>query len=227
MEEKLGKYIDHTLLKPNAKIEDFIQAAELAKEYECASLCIPSSFLSVASPVLEGSSVLLCTVVGFPFGYCDTGSKLAEVRYALSVGASEIDMVINIAQFLSGKYIEVAQEIEALAHECHLEKAKLKVIIETAYLNEAQKIKACHLCCDAGADFIKTSTGYAPTGATLEDIELMHKTIGGKIGIKAAGGIQDKESMLALIAAGATRIGTSRTKAILTGEAVASSPSAY
>ncbi len=226
MEEKLGKYIDHTLLKPNAKIDDFVEAARIAKEYECASLCIPATFLADAAPVLQDSQILLCTVVGFPFGYSDTNSKLAEVNYALSLGALEIDMVINIAQFVSGKYMEVAQEIETLANQCHLQSAKLKVIIETAYLDDAQKVKACQLAYGAGADFVKTSTGYAPSGATVEDIRLMHETVGGKMGIKASGGIQDKQSMLALIDAGATRIGTSRTKAILTGE-TASSSSAY
>lgn len=223
MEQKLGKYIDHTLLKPNAKINDFMEAARIAKEYECASLCIPATFLATAAPILQGSQTLLCTVVGFPFGYSDTNSKLAEVNYAISLGASEIDMVINIAQFVSGKYMEVAQEIKTLANQCHLQNAKLKVIIETAYLDNTQKVKACQLSHDAGADFVKTSTGYASGGATVEDIRLMHETVGGKMGIKASGGIQDKQSMLALIDAGATRIGTSRTKAILTGETTASS----
>lgn len=215
MEDKLGKYIDHTLLKPNAHAEDFIKAAEIAKKYECASLCIPASFLNIAAPVLQGTQTLLCTVVGFPFGYSDTNSKLAETVYALECGALEVDMVINIVELLSGNYDCVSKEIEILARQCHLKNAKLKVIIETAYLNDEQKVKACRLAQEAEADFVKTSTGYAPSGAAMEDIVLMHKTVGGKMGIKASGGIQSKEFMLALIKAGATRIGTSRTTSIL------------
>lgn len=216
--ENLASYIDHTLLKANAKAEEFLEAAQLAKEYQCASLCIPSTYLKAARPILEGTTVALCTVVGFPFGYSDTRSKLYETEYALDQGATEIDMVMNISYFLSGDYLDVAEEIEAIANKCHISSAKTKVIIETAYLSQEQKIKAAQLIEKAGADFVKTSTGFAPSGASLEDIALLQHTVGTHLGIKASGGIQDKKSMIAMIEAGATRIGTSRTKAILSGQ---------
>lgn len=223
----LGKFIDHTLLKPNAKKEDFLTAAQIAKDFSCASLCIPSTFLELVHPILDGTDIALCTVIGFPLGYSDTHSKLCEATFALDQGATEIDMVMNIAYFLSGDYLHVSEEIEAIANKCHTKGAKTKVIIETAYLTDEQKVKACHLVEGAGAEFVKTSTGFASNGATLHDVQLMQKTVGTRLGIKAAGGIQDKATMLAMIEAGATRIGTSRTATILGDGIITSDASAY
>ncbi|MGL4525160.1 MAG: deoxyribose-phosphate aldolase [Spirochaetia bacterium] len=218
MSENLANYIDHTLLKVDAKYEDFFAAAQIAKKNQCASLCIPPTWVAAILPELAQTNVLMCTVIGFPMGYSKAAIKEYEASVALDDGAQELDMVMNISQFLSGNYLDIVQEIEPIANKCHTYKAKLKVIIETAYLNKEQKMKACQVISDAGANFIKTSTGFAPSGATIEDIQLISSVVGTSLGIKASGGIKDKQMALDLIAAGATRLGTSQTLAILCDE---------
>lgn len=202
---------DHTLLKPFSTWEDMIPICEDALKYHTASVCIPPSFVKKAHETYPELNI--CTVIGFPNGYNTTAVKVFEAKEAISEGASEIDMVINIGAMKAGDYDFVEREITAL-REATRGKI-LKVIVETCYLTEEEKIKVCELVTNAGADFIKTSTGFGPSGATIEDINLFKKYIGPKVKMKAAGGISTVEDLEAFVDAGCERIGTSRAIGLL------------
>lgn len=211
----LAHRIDHTLLRPDATQADIDKLCAEAAHYGFASVCVPPCFVRRATSRLAGSGVLVCTVVGFPLGYQLSKVKFFEAHQALSDGAREIDMVMNLAAFHSGQYAEVEEEIGEIAELCHLRGAKLKVIIETALLSDEEIVLACQLCAEAEVDFVKTSTGYANRGATVADIRLMRRHLPGSIRIKASGGIRTRAAALALVAAGADRIGSSNSIALL------------
>ena len=202
---------DHTILKPFSTWKDMIPICEDALKYHTASVCIPPCYVKPAHKNYPDLNV--CTVIGFPNGYNTTEVKVAEAIQAIADGASEIDMVINIGEMKAGNYDYVLDEIKALRKAT---KGKiLKVIVETCYLDEAEKIKVCELVTEAGADFIKTSTGFGPEGAKIEDIELFKKHIGPNVKMKAAGGISTVEDLEAFVKAGCARIGTSRAIGLL------------
>lgn len=202
---------DHTLLKPFSTWKDMIPICEDALKYHTASVCIPPSFVKKAHETYPELNI--CTVIGFPNGYNTTAVKVFEAKEAIREGALEIDMVINIGAMKAGNYDFVEQEIAEL-REATRGKI-LKVIVETCYLTEEEKIKVCELVTNAGADFIKTSTGFGPAGATIEDINLFKKHIGPKVKMKAAGGISTVEDLEAFVDAGCERIGTSRAIGLL------------
>ena len=203
-----NKYIDHTLLKPDCLDKDIEKLCSEAKEYDFASVCVNSSYVKKCVELLKGTTVKVCTVVGFPLGACSTEAKLAETKKALEDGASEIDMVINISRLKchDDKYVE--NEISVLKNACG--NNVLKVIIETCLLTDEEKIRACLDAVNAHADFVKTSTGFSTGGATVEDVKLMKQTVRDKALVKASGGIKDKDTFLKMIEAGASRIGASK-----------------
>lgn len=208
-----NKLIDHTLLKPDAKEADVIKLCQEAKQYDFMSVCVNPYYVSLAKKELTGSNVLVCTVVGFPLGQNTTEAKILETRDALKNGADEIDMVINIARLKDGDNPYVENEIALLKKECA--NHTLKVIIETCLLTDEEKIRACKLAKSAGADFVKTSTGFSTGGATVHDVKLMRETVGEKMGVKASGGVRTHEDLLNMVSAGATRIGTSNGTKII------------
>jgi deoxyribose-phosphate aldolase len=214
--KEIASLIDHTLLKANATKEEIVKLCEEAKEYGFASVCVNPVYVNLCKQLLKGTNVKVCTVVGFPLGATTSNVKAFEAKEAVANGADEIDMVINIGALKSGNYQLVLDDIKAV-REATRGKI-LKVIIETAYLTKEEKIKACELAKQAGADFVKASTGFAPAGATVEDIALMKSVVGLKIGVKASGGIRTLEDALKMVKAGATRIGTSASVAIVKGE---------
>ncbi|GAA3922606.1 deoxyribose-phosphate aldolase [Hymenobacter algoricola] len=211
----LAARIDHTLLRPDATQDQIRQLCAEAAGARFASVCVPPCYVRYAAEQLEGTGVPVCTVIGFPLGYQITKVKFFEAHQALTDGATELDMVINVAAFKSGRLEEVEDEIGQLAELCHFKNALLKVIIETALLTEAEIVLACRLCVSAGADFVKTSTGFASRGASVADIKLMRQTLPGNMRIKAAGGIRTRAAALTLVAAGADRIGSSNSLALL------------
>lgn len=215
--KELARYIDHTLLKPEATPEQVVHLCQEALELHCASVCVNPVYVPVAVELLAGSDVAVGTVIGFPLGATATAAKVCEAQLAIGQGATEIDMVIPVGLLKAGQTDRVRGDIAALAAVCHAQGALLKVILENALLTDAEKVTACQLAQAAGADFVKTSTGFAKSGAKVEDVALMRRTIGPDMGIKAAGGIHTYDEALAMIAAGATRIGASRTVAILAG----------
>lgn len=203
----IAKYIDYTLLKATATPTDIEKLCKEALEYGFYSVCVNSGYVPLAAEQLKGSKVNVCTVVGFPLGAMSTQAKLYETSVALSQGAQEIDMVLNIGLFLSGNVAKVLDEIALLKQETG--DRVLKVIIETCYLNDDQKRLASQVCVDAGADFVKTSTGFGTGGATLADVELIREVVGDHAKIKASGGIRDKQTALQYISLGVDRIGAS------------------
>lgn len=205
---KYNKLIDHTLLKADATKEQITQLCKEAIENDFASVCVNPSFIPLCSDLLKGSSVKVCPVIGFPLGAMTTASKVFEAKNAVEVGADEVDMVINIGKLKDGEKDYVRNEITEIKKACgnHI----LKVIIETCLLTDEEKVLACQLAKDAGADFVKTSTGFSTHGATKEDVALMRKTVGKEMGVKAAGGVRNKQDLEDMVNAGATRIGTSR-----------------
>ena len=203
----IAKYIDYTLLKATATPADIEKLCKEALEYGFYSVCVNSGYVPLAAEQLKGSKVNLCTVVGFPLGAMSTQAKLYETSVALSQGAQEIDMVLNVGLFLSGNVAKVLDEIALLKQETG--DRVLKVIIETCYLNDDQKRLASQVCVDAGADFVKTSTGFGTGGATLADVELIREVVGDRAKIKASGGIRDKQTALQYISLGVDRIGAS------------------
>lgn len=209
---KFLKHVDHTLLKATADWASIQQLVEEAVEFETASICIPPSYVK---PVFEkyGEEVTICTVIGFPLGYMTTAVKVAEAKAAIADGASEVDMVINLGMVKNGHYANVVEEIKTVKEACG--DKVLKVIIETCYLTEAEKIALCQAVTDGGADYIKTSTGFGTAGATLDDVLLFKKHIGPNVKIKAAGGIRSIEDMIAYLAAGCDRIGASAAVGLL------------
>ncbi|MDJ0270321.1 MAG: deoxyribose-phosphate aldolase [Aigarchaeota archaeon] len=201
--------IDHTNLRPEARRDDIIRLCAEAKRYGFASVCVNPYYVPLAARHLRSSQVKVCTVVGFPLGATLMEVKVYEARLALKQGADEIDMVINLPALKSGNYRYVLKEIRSIASVCKRHKALLKVIIECGLLSEDEKRVAAELVVKAGADFVKTSTGFGPSGASVEDVRLLKRVVAGKARVKAAGGIRTLESALAMIEAGADRIGTS------------------
>lgn len=212
--EMLSK-VDHTQLKAFATWEDIVKLCDEAVEYGCASVCVPPTYIKRIKDVY-GDKLNICTVVGFPLGYSVTAAKVAEVKQALEDGCNEIDMVVNISDVKNGLFDKAEQEIRTLKAACgeHI----LKVIIETCYLTEEEKIAMCKAVTNAGADFIKTSTGFGTDGATREDVELFAKHIGPNVKIKAAGGVSTVEDLEMFLDLGCERIGTSRAVGLLKGE---------
>lgn len=217
MEQNLAKMIDHTQLKPDTQKDKITQICKEAKEQNFASVCVNPHWVSYCAELLEGTDVKVCTVIGFPLGATTKETKAFETKQAIEKGATEVDMVINIGELKSGNKQFVQQDIEAVVREAE-GKAIVKVIIETSLLTEDEKVAACELAKAAGADFVKTSTGFSGGGATVEDISLMRKTVGPEMGVKASGGVRDYEGAKAMIEAGATRIGASSGIAIVNGE---------
>ncbi|MDT3427618.1 deoxyribose-phosphate aldolase [Paenibacillus forsythiae] len=217
-EINLNRMIDHTLLKADARKEDIVKLAEEAKSYKFASVCVNPAWVSVAYDVLRDTpEVKVCTVIGFPLGASTTETKAFETVNAIRNGAEEIDMVINIGALKDGNDERVKRDISVVVEEAR-GKALTKVIIETCLLTEEEKIRACKLSVEAGADYVKTSTGFSTGGATKEDIALMRSVVGPDIGVKASGGVRSVEDALVMVGAGATRIGTSGGVAIAKGE---------
>ncbi|MDD5932721.1 MAG: deoxyribose-phosphate aldolase [bacterium] len=204
---KYNKFIDNTILKADATIEDIKRLCEESKIYDFKSVCINPCFIKAAKEFLKGSDVLICTVIGFPLGSMTTEAKVFEAMDAVKKGADEVDMVINISMLKDKQYDYVKTEIEQIKGA--VGKKVLKVIIECCLLTDEEKVIACKLAKEAGADFVKTSTGFSKWGATKEDIKLMRETVGPLMGVKAAGGVRTHEEMLEMIENGATRIGTS------------------
>ena len=211
---ELAKYIDHTLLKPDASAEQIKKICAEAREYQFASVCVNPSRIALVAEELKGSGVTPCCVVGFPLGAIPSESKAAETAVCVKNGAGEIDMVINIGAAKDGDWAYVESDIAAVKAACG--DAKLKVIIETCLLTDEEKVKACQAAVRAKADFVKTSTGFSKAGATVEDVKLMRETVGPDMGVKAAGGVHNRAEAEAMIAAGATRIGASSGIAIVT-----------
>ncbi len=217
----VAKLIDHTLLKPDAKLSDVAQLCEEAKKYGFASVCVNPYWVRECAKRLASSPVKVCTVIGFPFGATRGEVKAFEGKWAQDDGATELDMVINIGALKSGDAATVLRDIEKVV-EAAAYNTVVKVIIETAYLTKDEKVKACELSAQAGADFVKTSTGYAQGGATPEDIALMRSVVGERMGVKASGGVRDFPTAVKLIEAGASRIGASASVKIVTsGETAA------
>ena len=214
--KEIAPLIDHTLLKANATQEEIVKLCEEAKKHGFASVCVNPAYVSLCKQLLGNSQVKVCTVIGFPLGATTPTVKAIETKEAIANGADEVDMVINIGALKSGNYQLVFDDIKAV-REASRGKI-LKVIIETAYLTKEEKIKACELSKEAGADFVKTSTGFGPSGATVEDIVLMRNVVGQKLGVKASGGIRSLDDALKMVKAGATRIGASASVAIVKGE---------
>ncbi|MFH5880450.1 deoxyribose-phosphate aldolase [Arthrobacter sp. NA-172] len=214
----IASYIDHTLLKPEASEADVRQICAEAAEYKFKSVCVNPLWVKTVTKALKGSGVLTCSVVGFPLGATPSDVKAFEARGAVLDGADEIDMVINIAAARAGDKGALVDDITAVAEAAHAGGAILKVIIETSLLNDEQKVLACQASVEAGADFVKTSTGFNGGGATVEDVALMRKTVGPDLGVKASGGVRSLADAQAMIAAGATRIGASSGIAIVKGE---------
>ena len=210
--QEIMRHIDHTLLKPFAAWTDIQKLCEEAIQYQTASVCVPPCYIKRIHDTY-GERVNICTVVGFPLGYSTTAAKAAETKQAVKDGAREIDMVINVAEVKNGNFEAVTNEIRALRQEA--EGKILKVIVETCYLTEEEKIAMCRAVTEAGADYIKTSTGFGTAGAALEDIALFRKHIGANVKTKAAGGIRTREAMEAFLAAGCDRIGTSSAAVLL------------
>ncbi len=212
--EQLAKTIDHSLLKPEMTEAEVIAGCELAHAYHVASVCVKPCYVALAARLLKGSDVAVGTVVGFPHGSSITAVKAAEARQAIADGAVELDMVINIGELRSGHADYVKEDIRAVV-EAAKGQALVKVILENAYLTNEEKALACRLVEAAGADFVKTSTGFAPSGATIEDLKLMRASVGPRIQVKAAGGVRTLDAILAVIDTGTTRVGATATAAIL------------
>jgi len=212
--EQLAKTIDHSLLRPELTDEEVISGIELARRYRVAAVCVKPCHVRLAAELLAGTDVKVCTVIGFPHGSQTTATKVYEAREAVANGAVELDMVINIGKLRSGDDEYVLNDIRSVV-EAVKGHAIVKVIIETAYLTDEQKVRACRLAEAAGAAFVKTSTGFAPSGCTVEDIRLMRAAVGPQVQVKAAHGIRTLEQALAVLEAGATRIGATATAQIL------------
>ena len=214
-DNEILKHIDHTQLKAFAKWEDIEKLCDEAVEYQTASVCIPPTYIKRVHDKYQ-DRINICTVVGFPLGYSVTSAKVAEVEQALKDGCNEIDMVVNISNVKNGDYDKVEEEIRTLKKACgnHI----LKVIIETCYLTEDEKIAMCKAVTNAGADYIKTSTGFGTGGVTIEDIRLFKQHIGPDVKMKAAGGVKSKDDLIMFLEAGCDRIGTSSAVGLLKGE---------
>ncbi|PKY90304.1 deoxyribose-phosphate aldolase [Falseniella ignava] len=206
---KLNKLIDHTLLKADATSAQIKQLCQEAKDYDFKSVCVNPAFVPQAAELLKGSDVEVCTVIGFPLGANTTATKIFEAKDAIANGATEVDMVINISQAKDGQWEAVEEEIKQIA-EAVKGKAILKVIVETALLTDEEIKNATEATVNAGADFVKTSTGFSNRGASLNDVQIMNTVTQGRIGIKASGGVSNRQDALNMVEAGATRIGASK-----------------
>jgi deoxyribose-phosphate aldolase len=213
--QQLAKVIDHSLLRPELTEADVIAGCELAAKYHVATVCVKPCHVKLAKQVLKDSDVKVSTVVGFPHGSNLTVIKLAEAEAAMDDGAVELDMVLNIGALRSGDADYVRNDIQAICEAAHARDVKVKVIFENAYLNDEQKILACKLSEAAGADWVKTSTGFAPSGATIEDLKLMRANVSEKVQVKAAAGVRTLDALLAVIDAGVTRCGATATATML------------
>lgn len=212
----INKYIDHTLLKPDATKVQIDQLLAEAKDYDFASVCVNPYWVAYCAEALKDSDVKVCTVIGFPLGANTTAVKVFEAKDAIANGAEEVDMVINIGQLKAGNYEAVKEDIQALVEATG--KTLLKVIIETCLLTDEEKVKACQLAVAAGADYVKTSTGFSTGGANVPDVKLMRQTVGDTAGVKASGGARTYQDAKAFVEAGASRIGASAGVAIVEGE---------
>lgn len=219
----LAGMIDHTLLKQDADADGIRQLCKEAKENNFCSVCVNPSYVSLCHEELRGSQVKVCTVIGFPLGATTTKTKIFEANEAVENGAQEVDMVVNVGMIKSGNWDFVKKDIANVVIGVN-GRALVKVIIETCLLTEDEKVRVCQICKEVGADFVKTSTGFSTGGATVEDIKLMRKTVGPDMGVKASGGVKSAETAKAMVAAGATRLGTSSGISIINGT---SSASAY
>lgn len=217
----LAKYIDHTVLKADTTREAVLKVCSEAREHHFFSVCVNPWYVPLVAAELNGTDVKVCSVIGFPLGASVSEIKALEAQRAIADGADEIDMVINVAALKNGDLDVVEADIKAVSTVCK-GKALLKVIIETCLLTDDEKRIACELSVKAGADFVKTSTGFSTSGATVADIQLMRSVVGPHIGVKASGGVRDRETALALVEAGASRIGASASVSIVKGENIAS-----
>ncbi len=213
----MAALIDHTVLKAEATSEQIVRACAEARDYRFASVCVNPCFTALVARELEDTDVDVCTVVGFPLGATFPEAKAYEAGAAIDAGATEIDMVLRIGALKAGDYVSVRDDIRAVVDTCHERDALCKVIIETAYLTDTEKAVACLLIAEAGADFCKTSTGFGPAGATVEDVHLMRTVVGDARGVKAAGGVRTYQTAMDMVAAGASRIGASSGVAIVQG----------
>ena len=213
--EQVAKTIDHSLLRPELDLDQVRAGVELARRYEVASATVRPADVAFAAELLDGSEVFVSTVIGFPHGSSTTATKAFESERAIEDGARELDMVLNIGRLRSGRAEEVGEDIAAVVRIAASSNAIVKVILENAYLEDSQKELACRLAEDAGASFVKTSTGFAPGGATIEDLELMRRSVSPHVQIKAAGGVRTLDALLEVMAVGVTRIGATATEAIL------------
>ena len=213
--EDIAKMIDHSLLNPSLTTKELEDGCALAVRYNVASVCIVPWSLARCAELLDGTTVHASTTIGFPHGSHTTEIKLAEARQALQDGGQELDVVTNISKARSGDWRYVQAELAALADTTHAGGARIKVIFENAYLDDVQKIRLCEICGEIGADWVKTSTGYAPSGATMSDLELMRKHSPAHVQVKAAEGIRDLDTLLAVRAIGITRVGATRTESML------------
>jgi deoxyribose-phosphate aldolase len=211
----VAKMIDHSLLNPTLTDHDLNAGIQLALDYDAASVCILPYRLAHAARLLQGSNVRASTTIGFPHGGHTTAIKLAETRQALADGGEELDMVVNISAVLSANWSHVKQDMQAVTEETHAAGQKVKVIFENAYLNDDQKIRLCEICSELNVDWVKTSTGYAPSGATHEDLKLMRAHTAPHIQVKAAGGVRDLDALLAVRALGVSRCGATRTASMM------------
>ncbi|MFY0757516.1 MULTISPECIES: deoxyribose-phosphate aldolase [Metabacillus] len=217
MSVNIGSMIDHTALKPETTKAQIETLCAEAKEYKFASVCVNPTWIETAAALLKGTDVKVCTVIGFPLGATTVETKAFETKDAIAKGATEVDMVINIGALKDKNDELVERDIRAVV-EAAKGKALTKVIIESCLLTDEEKVRACELSVKAGADFVKTSTGFSTGGATVEDIALMRKTVGPDVGVKASGGVRDRAGALAMVEAGATRIGASAGISIVKGE---------
>jgi deoxyribose-phosphate aldolase len=213
--QAIAKMIDHSLLNPSLTTRELEDGCALAARYDVASVCIMPFYLARCAQLLAGTTVHASTTIGFPHGGHTTAIKLAEARQALQDGGQELDVVINISKACSGDWQYVRDELSALADTTHAGGAKIKVIFENAYHDDAAKIRLCGICAEIGADWVKTSTGYAPTGATFPDLELMRQHSPASVQVKAAAGIRDLDTLLRVRAIGVSRVGATRTQAML------------
>ena len=218
VEAELAGKIDHTLLKPEATSAEIEQLCAEARKYGFASVCINPGYVPLCIQLLRGSEVKVCTVIGFPLGATSTAAKAFETEQAIRDGAQEVDMVLNVGMLKSGSYDLVEADIFAVTSTAKRYRVLIKVIIETGLLNDEEKVKACVLAKRAGADFVKTSTGFSKGGATVGDIALMRRVVGSAMGVKASGGVRSREEALAMVASGADRIGASASVKIVSGE---------
>lgn len=222
---ELARAIDHTLLKPDATAGRIEALCQEAVRYGFHAVCVNSFWVPLAADLLKGTPVKVAAVVGFPLGASLTAVKAVEAREAVKAGATELDMVLNVGALKSGRHADVLQDIRAVVEAA--DGALVKVIIETGLLTQEEKVVACRLAVDAGAHFVKTSTGFGPGGATVEDVALMRKTVGPHVGVKASGGIRDAKAARDMLAAGANRLGTSSGIAIVAGQAAGTAGGAY